>query len=240
MPKVLVLKGPRRHVRTFFFGGRFGAKFWPEKTTSRDGCVLLIQCDFWGSTEKWLKNGGERCRFWVIIAYFREKVCHFRATFGWMQLFCLQLEASCLQLSFFAYSCFWELFLLTVCLQLSFLAYSGKVCLRSTVSKEARAVSKKARAVSKKGFPQLFMLEVCTNRNLACKPALLWHANRSCSGMGVVVAAWEWNHFTGANFIHPHPWKYPSRGGGGCIHHPNRIGCSSNSSEIRSASASAI
>ena len=27
-----------------------------------------------------------------------------------MQLFCLQLEASCLQLSFFAYNCVWELF----------------------------------------------------------------------------------------------------------------------------------
>ena len=34
-----------------------------------------------------------------------------------MQLFCLQLEASCLQLSFFAYNCVWELF----CLQLELL-----------------------------------------------------------------------------------------------------------------------
>ena len=30
----------------------------------------------------------------------------------WMQLFCLQLEVSCLQSSFFAYSCVWELFYL--------------------------------------------------------------------------------------------------------------------------------
>ena len=57
-----------------------------------------------------------------------------------MQLFCLQLEASCLQLSFFAYSCAWELFCLQLELlylqlklfysQLSFFAYNGKVCLR--------------------------------------------------------------------------------------------------------------
>ena len=54
---------------------------------------------------------------------------------GWMQLFCLQLEASCLQLSFFAYSCVFELFYLQLelfCLQskfftynLSFFAYDG-------------------------------------------------------------------------------------------------------------------
>ena len=39
MPKVLVLKAPRRHVQKYFLA--FLAKFWPEKTTSRDGCVLL-------------------------------------------------------------------------------------------------------------------------------------------------------------------------------------------------------
>ena len=59
----------------------------------------------------------------------------------WDAAFCLQLEASCLQLSFFAYSCVWELFCSQfevfylqfelLCVQLSFFAYSGKVCLRS-------------------------------------------------------------------------------------------------------------
>ena len=57
-------------------------------------------------------------------------------------LFCLQFEASCLQWSFFTYSCVWELFACSssflplqfelCCLQLSFFAYSGKVCLTCT------------------------------------------------------------------------------------------------------------
>ena len=41
MPKVLVLKAPRRHVQKKFL--RFLAEIWPEKITSRDGCVLLKQ-----------------------------------------------------------------------------------------------------------------------------------------------------------------------------------------------------
>ena len=59
-----------------------------------------------------------------------------------MQLFGLQLDTSCLQLSFFAYSCVWELLSLqlellylqveVVHLQLKFFAYSGKVRLIST------------------------------------------------------------------------------------------------------------
>ena len=60
-----------------------------------------------------------------------------------MQLFCLQLEASCLQLSFFACTCFWEHFLLTIWALLLtigvflltdevFFTYSGKIHLIST------------------------------------------------------------------------------------------------------------
>ena len=82
---------------------------------------------------------------------------HLRLLIG-MQFFCLQLEASCLQLSFCACSCVWELF----CLQsefffaynssffaysLSFFAYSGKVCLRSTSTdckQRSSTVSKEA------------------------------------------------------------------------------------------------
>ena len=53
-----------------------------------------------------------------------------------MQLLCLQLEISCLHLSFFVYSCVWEFFVYNLsfflqfefcCLQLSFFAYNGKV-----------------------------------------------------------------------------------------------------------------
>ena len=65
-----------------------------------------------------------------------------------MQLFCLQLEASCLQLSFFAYSCVWQFFAYNLsffmyswcfCLQSSFFAYSGKVCLPRTGRRTPRA-----------------------------------------------------------------------------------------------------
>ena len=40
MPKVLVLKAPRRHVQNKMFA--FLAEIWPKKITSRDGCVLPI------------------------------------------------------------------------------------------------------------------------------------------------------------------------------------------------------
>ena len=63
-------------------------------------------------------------------------------------------EASCLQLSFFAYSCVWELF--CVCLQLSFFPYNGKVCLRSTSTdskQRSSTVSKKALTVSENTSP---------------------------------------------------------------------------------------
>ena len=73
-----------------------------------------------------------------------------------MQLFCLQLEASCLQSGFFACSGAWELF----CLQLQLFSYSSSLLLtieafylqwvrasnkhlKETVSKEAPTVSKK-------------------------------------------------------------------------------------------------
>ena len=77
-----------------------------------------------------------------------------------MQLFCLKLEASCLQLSFFAYSCVWELFCLQFelfCLQLSFFAYSGKGHLTSTSTdrkQRSSTVTKKAPTVSKNASPE--------------------------------------------------------------------------------------
>ena len=83
-----------------------------------------------------------------------------------MQPFCLQLEASCLQLRFFAYNCAWELLCLQLelvnlqfelfCLQLSFFAYNGKVFLRSTSTdckQRSSTVSKKAPTVSRKAAP---------------------------------------------------------------------------------------
>ena len=83
-----------------------------------------------------------------------------------MQFFCLQLEASCSQLRFLAYSCVRELF----CLQLellylesssfayssSFFAYSSKVFLRSTSAdckQRSSTVNKKAPTGSRKASP---------------------------------------------------------------------------------------
>ena len=66
----------------------------------------------------------------------------------WMRLFCLQLEAPCLQLSFSTYSCVLELF----CLQLIFFAYSGKVRVISTLTdckQRSSTVSQKAPTVNK-------------------------------------------------------------------------------------------
>ena len=42
MPKVLVFKGSQTSF-TEIISGFFWPTFWPEKTTSRDGCVLLIE-----------------------------------------------------------------------------------------------------------------------------------------------------------------------------------------------------
>ena len=39
MPRVLLLKAPRRHVCNHFW--RFSWPFWPKNIKSRDGCVLL-------------------------------------------------------------------------------------------------------------------------------------------------------------------------------------------------------
>ena len=94
-----------------------------------------------------------------------------------MRLFCLQLVASCLQLSFFAYCCVWELF----CLQFEIFAYSSSfvayswaslltICLRSTSTdckQRSSHVSKKAPTVSQKSFPHIdfwSLNEYCTDR----------------------------------------------------------------------------
>ena len=42
MPKVLILKAPRRHVCNHFWRF-FSRHFWLKNITSRDGCVLLIK-----------------------------------------------------------------------------------------------------------------------------------------------------------------------------------------------------
>ena len=82
----------------------------------------------------------------------------------WFQLLCLQLEASCLQLSFFAYNCVWELFCLSFysqfelfCIQLSFFAHNGKVFLRSSSAdckQRSSTVSEKAPTVGKTAPPR--------------------------------------------------------------------------------------
>ena len=87
-----------------------------------------------------------------------------------MHLFCLHLEASCLQLSFLAYSCVfgsfsydWGFF---TCSWSSF-AYSGKVRLMSTsmdCKQRSSTVSKKAPTVSRKASPLLRSSLPCSQR----------------------------------------------------------------------------
>ena len=96
-----------------------------------------------------------------------------------MQLFCLHLEASCLQLSFlFCLRSYLGTFLLTACssffcLQVGFFAYSGKVCLRSTSTdceQRSSTVSKKTPTVS---------LKKSTLDLQSCGPATQWKTGRT-------------------------------------------------------------
>ena len=108
-----------------------------------------------------------------------------------MRHFCLQLEASCLQWSFFTYSDSWEHFWLQfelfklhfelLCLQLSLFAYSGKVCLRSTsvhCKQRSSTVSKKPPTVTKKASPICFPGKgsICKNQRIPASFSLILRA----------------------------------------------------------------
>ena len=68
-------------------------------------------------------------RAMLILSNFLNEFCCGTKS-SWMQLLCLQLEVSCLYLSFFVYSCVWEL----CCLQFECLSYNSSFVAYNEVS----------------------------------------------------------------------------------------------------------
>ena len=100
------------------------------------------------------------CVFWCILSVcIYNRIINFYWHFLSDAIFCLQLQASCLQVSFYLLGSFFAYNLsfylqveLKFCLQLSCVAYSGKVCLRSSsrdCKQRSLTVSQKAPTVKK-------------------------------------------------------------------------------------------